>query len=371
MTVKSDAQRLISLDALRGISSIGVCFFFHYTHFTGTPYSADTFPFADLFFWFYKYGWLMVDFFFVLSGFVFCHMYRERIAAGKISFKKYAYFRFSRLYPLSLLTLIIVVILQFARHQAGLGYFVYQMNDLFHFVINIFFLQGIVSKGWSFNAPSWAISVQLLAYALFFFLIKYLNARRLFVYVVMIAVGLYFREWQDSFLMVTNMARVLIGFFAGCIAYDIHAYVSRISDKKRIVSIILETVCISVILYVLILCKIKGQTNVYKWTTLYTLAFFPSLILLSINSHALTYIFSFKPFKLFGDISFSIYLLHYPVQLLLVTIISLTGLAVNFYSPWFFIFFFILTSVLAYIVYNTFEKKAQEKLRELYDKKFA
>ena len=369
--INLDNNRLTSLDALRGMSSIGVCFFFHYVHFTGAAYSSSTYPFGNVFFWFYKYGWLMVDFFFVLSGFVFSHMYRQRISEAKISFRKYAFFRFSRLYPLSILTLFIVLVLQYARRSAGMGFFIYQMNDAFNFFINIFFLQGIVSNGWSYNAPSWAISVQLLAYALFFLVIKYLNNRRLFVYLVLIAAGIHFREWNDSFLMVTNIARVLMGFFAGCMAHDVHRYITTVTDRKRAASALLKVACIGLILSVVIMSKLKGQTSVPKWTTVYTFAVFPQLILLAVNSRVLTYIFSFRPFKLFGDISFSIYLLHFPCQLFIVSIAQIAGIHVNYYSPWFFLFFFALTSTIAYVVYNTFEKKAQERLRELYDKKFA
>ncbi|MFC3771488.1 acyltransferase family protein, partial [Paenibacillus sp. GCM10012303] len=93
-------NRLSALDSLRGIAAIGVAFFWHYQHFI--PQSES--PFRSIAYWFYQYGWLLVDFFFVLSGFIFAYVYTEKIAGRTITFKQYSLLRVSRLYPLHIIT---------------------------------------------------------------------------------------------------------------------------------------------------------------------------------------------------------------------------------------------------------------------------
>ncbi len=65
---------------------------------------------------FFSKGYLWVDFFFLLSGFIIAHVYGEKLAspatwAGKWSaIKQYLWARFSRLYPLHLFTLCVLIL---------------------------------------------------------------------------------------------------------------------------------------------------------------------------------------------------------------------------------------------------------------------
>jgi peptidoglycan/LPS O-acetylase OafA/YrhL len=71
--------RLRSLDSLRGIAAAGVVSYsitaFYIEHFTAHP---ETLPWFNTLHWFYQCGWNLVDFFFVLSGFIFMHVYSEK-----------------------------------------------------------------------------------------------------------------------------------------------------------------------------------------------------------------------------------------------------------------------------------------------------
>ena len=161
--------RLSSLDSLRGFAAIGVALFYHYQHYIGiSTYSGD-YPFSSFGFWFFKYGWSLVDFFFVLSGFVFSYVYKEKIAQKKIGFKEYCFLRFSRLFPLHFVTLVLVAIFQCLRINTHLGYYIYSFNDTYHFVLNLFLVQSFgMDRGWSLNGPSWSISCEIVAYLIFF-----------------------------------------------------------------------------------------------------------------------------------------------------------------------------------------------------------
>ena len=74
-------------------------------------------PFYNVLFLFYERGWMAVDFFFVLSGFIFFRLYSRAISAGDVGAWEFFVLRFSRLYPLHLLTLLLVAGLQWLLLQ--------------------------------------------------------------------------------------------------------------------------------------------------------------------------------------------------------------------------------------------------------------
>ena len=66
-------------------------------------------------------SYLFVDFFFILSGFVMTHVYREQITHG-MPFKKYALLRVARLYPLHVFAHLLYafsVLCKWLAHHAG------------------------------------------------------------------------------------------------------------------------------------------------------------------------------------------------------------------------------------------------------------
>jgi len=127
------AERWSLLDALRGLAALTVVFW-HWGHFwfEGAPvdgFSRTMFPLYALLAPLYDYGWIAVDMFFVLSGFIFFWKYEAAIGRRSIGPWRFALLRIARLYPLQLLTLILVAGLQ-AVYRAQFGHaFVYANND--------------------------------------------------------------------------------------------------------------------------------------------------------------------------------------------------------------------------------------------------
>jgi peptidoglycan/LPS O-acetylase OafA/YrhL len=100
------------VDLLRGLSAVAVLVW-HYQHFYWTPTSGLDINFSrePLYFLlkaFYTNGYWAVEFFWMISGFVFAHIYAQK------TFDAVTYFtnRFSRLYPLNFATLLLVAGLQ-------------------------------------------------------------------------------------------------------------------------------------------------------------------------------------------------------------------------------------------------------------------
>ncbi|HWM46410.1 MAG TPA: acyltransferase [Xanthobacteraceae bacterium] len=176
-------ERLSSLDIARSFAALAVVLY-HWQHFQFAGYALregfdrTVQPLYAVLFPFYSGGWLAVDFFFMLSGYIFFWKYQASVAAGAFGAGKFFVLRFSRLYPLHVVTLLAVAALQavyFARHG---GFFVFPFNDLYHFGLQLFLASHWgLERGPSFNDPVWSLSVEVLLYALFFCLARYTRAR--------------------------------------------------------------------------------------------------------------------------------------------------------------------------------------------------
>jgi peptidoglycan/LPS O-acetylase OafA/YrhL len=111
---------------------------------------------------------LMVDFFFVLSGFVIAKTYLHKVddTAG---YRRFMWRRFARLYPLHLLTLMVGIagsmVIGTGQLQPGTNPEVFSTTAI---IANLTLTHslGVTSYG-SFNIPSWSISAEMFVYALF------------------------------------------------------------------------------------------------------------------------------------------------------------------------------------------------------------
>ncbi|WP_036385764.1 acyltransferase [Muricauda sp. MAR_2010_75] len=161
-----DSSYIDALTPLRGIAAIWVVVY-HYdqlTTFTGLDYLVS--PKTTLLL---SKGYLFVDFFFLLSGFILAHVYGERFQNG-INLKnawKYLWARFSRLYPLHIFCLLthivvaIVLVIGFPNVWEKFGH-MYALEGIpVHLVLG----QAWGSEYWlTWNVPSWSVSAEWAIY---------------------------------------------------------------------------------------------------------------------------------------------------------------------------------------------------------------
>src|SRR5690606_34065506 len=128
----------------------------------------------------------------------------------------------SRLYPLHLLTLLLVGGLQWVVIKLQGHSFVYPQNDIYHFVLNVFFASAWgLQKGFSFNASIWSVSVEVLLYTLFFFSVWLLRLR-LWHVLLLAALGFWWQSSQDL------IGRGLFAFYmGGAVCFVFRALVKR------------------------------------------------------------------------------------------------------------------------------------------------
>lgn len=372
-------NRLYTLDISRAIASLAVIIC-HWSHFCyqGTILNEElpieNFPFYKTLKLFYLHGGGGgVQYFFMLSGFVFFWIYYESISNFAVNFRSFFISRFSRLYPLHFLTLILVLILQLIYFSIYSTYFVYQNNDLYHFILNLFFISHWgFQEGWSFNGPVWSVSIEILLYFLFFLVaIKRIGSLK-FCFIISILSFLIMSFFSNHSIFVG-----LTSFFLGGVLYRLLKIVPFQYAKYRY---LIYTICISSWVGVLThFYLIEIDNNLIDFSVLgkslrspfCTYILFPSTIAsltifeISQNLKNIKSTKSIKSWAWIGDLTYSSYLLHFPLQLICVIFASSTYLNSNFYlKRWFFISFLAILIPISYLTFLKFEKPVQAFLRK-------
>ncbi len=329
-------ERIFALDSLRGIAALGVALFYHYSHFTSTPVF-DGF----VTYWLHRWGIMLVDLFFVLSGFVLSHVYLEALARREVRPLTFFVLRFSRLYPLHFATLCCVALLQTWRAREGLGSFVYHANDLMHFALNVLFLQqGVVRTQYSFNGPSWSLTVEEVSY-IAFFVCMYFFARWFklgFAVLVAVAITIHLGD-VDTHVFNRHISRGLAGFFGGALAFQVHRRAQERGRSGTLAWVAGGLAAITIGYFVM-----AGYPRTTATLLAHSLVIFPALVLLVLNCAPLDRAFSARPLAYLGEISYSVYMIHFPVQLLLVTLDEKFEIVFVRFSVEFFLFYSLLAT---------------------------
>jgi peptidoglycan/LPS O-acetylase OafA/YrhL len=116
---------------------------------------------------FVQKGSLGVELFFVLSGFILCHVYLPGWEAARFGYGKFIWARIARVYPLHLATLAGIGLLAAAAMVAGIsvGHGILSWDTLPANILMIHAWGFTGEAGW--NHPSWSISAEWFAYLSF------------------------------------------------------------------------------------------------------------------------------------------------------------------------------------------------------------
>lgn len=180
---------------------------------------------------------LMVDFFFVLSGFVIAYNYLDRITSTSslIQFQKK---RFWRLYPLHIVTLLVFLGIESAKFavekKSGItaAFPAFSVSDGSAFLQQIFLMHAIVDDGKSFNYPSWSISTEFYTYLLFGLVTLWCVNRKLPAYLTMLALAVTVQNFGDILGIPGHDSPIwgcILGFFLGVVT----CYMIRNSTLSR------------------------------------------------------------------------------------------------------------------------------------------
>ena len=376
MTVnaKKWPDRLYALDVSRGVAALSVVIW-HWQHFAyqggalTKGFEQNTLPLFSLLQLFYEMGHAGVQYFFLLSGFVFFWLYKKPIRNREILPTTFFLQRFSRLYPLHFVTLLVVALLQllFISHEGN--FFVYPFNDINNFIMHLGFANACSSSSvFSFNAPAWSVSIEVLLYCLFFPIVLRFNCSW-FVCILISIVVYIFNIFSPQLLF----PALSIFYYGGFIFHLTNA----ISEKN--ITLTYPIALLTCLLWVLVVChfyladinELVQVSDIQPIQFLYSLfsplfsdyVLFPltivSLALIEINrGHFL------KRMSWIGDITYSSYMLHFPLQLCCALAVSYGILESSFYlSPISLVVFFLILILLSRVVFKNFERPVQSYIR--------
>ncbi|MXO92001.1 acyltransferase family protein [Erythrobacter arachoides] len=302
----------------------------------------------------FAYGYLAVDLFFMLSGFVMWLNYGPKLrAAGLAGAPDFWWRRFARIWPLHaavLLALIgfVVVLLATGRDTSG-----YPLGELP--------LHLLLAQNWGFtdalswNHPAWSISAEIGAYALFPLLVLALRWESL--------------PRPALWALVALFALALWATFTAFGAQSLGEEITRLGLVRCVLQFAIGMALANLwrlggtgwapgVVGVVLLGVWSGTG--WGETLLVPLGFAGLLLALALSAGPLARVLGSRPLEWLGDVSYATYLIHFPLFVLAKIALADEGARVG--SLGFALYAAVLLG-LSHFAYTRLEKPAQRVLR--------
>jgi len=347
------------IELLRFISAFAVIMA-HYMHFfepfnklsnlyifTGyLQFNSDHLPFHSFLKNFYEFGHMGVFFFWQLSGFVLAHAYLNNLRY-KIKFREFFINRFARLYPLHFISLILLILIQlllfknFGSYQITDNSFYKGENSIRNLIYHILFISGWSTESKiTFNFPIWSVSIEIIIYFLFFYLLKPLYKYKL-VFTIFVLVLFIYLDKSEYKLFFVDCGRY---FFSGTLIYFLS---EKLKNKNNIL-------ILSVFLMILTLI---GN---FKYNLFFSSIIFFTLFLENIDNSKYK-----NSFSILGNLTYSSYLLHVPLQLSFIFLFGLFKLNFEIFTTnVFFILYLCLIFFISFCSYKYIENPLRLRIKK-------
>nr|WP_319397402.1 acyltransferase [uncultured Carboxylicivirga sp.] len=327
------------LDGLRGVAALAVVLF-HYLEWIHSDFSENIIG----------HGFLAVDFFFCLSGFVIAYAYDSRIS--QMGLKQFFVSRLFRLHPLVIAGAILGLIAMFADPFANQA-----EGQSIGFVLLIFLSSVLMiplpimeERGFnlfSLNAPSWSLFWEYIANVLYGLILVRLSRKVLWVFLVIAAAAL---------LWVSHSAGNLLGGWSGGTFADggirmMYSFLAGLLIFRSgwILKIKLGFVVLSILLFAAFMMPWFSHNWLVEWVMV--ILYFPLVVSLGAGASVSGWLKKLCIFM--GKISYPLYMTHYafmwwfgnyyttqnPPQEYLPWIIGLGTVAMVFFA-WLVMFFY-------------------------------
>jgi peptidoglycan/LPS O-acetylase OafA/YrhL len=249
--------------------------------------------------------------------------------------------------------------MQIAAYHAMGKFIIYPYNDLYHFVLNLFFASNWgFERGWSFNSQTWSVSVEVVLYAAFFVLASAVG-RSLAGALATALAGLLLASQSHGSL--ADVGQGFYCFFAGGSAFIIWDRL-RFRSHWLTLSASLAALAISVMGY-RVLHYTRFADSMVSKDVLFG-GCFPAAVLVLVSLQNLRHNLG-RSCRIIGDITYSTYLLHFPLQLLIIYLSSIFGFSIPYQSPVALVLFLATLLTISIPTYYLFERSAQSFFRKL------
>ncbi|PBQ31681.1 hypothetical protein CNR22_07835 [Sphingobacteriaceae bacterium] len=302
-----------------------------------------------------------VSFFFFISGFVMCMVYARQVAGltAKFFYRR----RLTRIFPLYWLafvwTLLVVIFIKDASPKG--------LNILLH----AFGLQSLnPGHVLDLNYPTWSISVELIFYLVFPFLLKWMMSVKLEKLMIVTLITWFLQSLQHFLFVkyVYNATKIseefissfplwhLSTFFFGMTAarfVAINKY-ERFISKYTLLMLLLGILIMAYIIF------IPNPFLKYVHNGLLCPVFMLLIVALYYDKSVVHKILSYKHVSNFGNLSYGLFIFQYPVWVVSARIAGEPFVKSN----WFFLIYFFVLLCVAKLINSIFEKPMLKWLRK-------
>jgi Predicted acyltransferases len=308
------------LNGLRGVAALMVIWYHVFEGFATSPIDQR-----------FNHGYLAVDFFFILSGFVIGYAYDDRWKRMKMKdfFKR----RLIRLHPMVVMGAVlggITFSMQGCEKWDGTEVTVWML--LLAMFLNFFLIPAVPGSGaevrgngemYPLNGPSWTLFFEYIGNILYALILHRLSTKALKGLVLLAAIGLAsfavlnlsgYGHLGVGWTLADNnllggLLRVLFSFSAGLL-------ISRVFNPVQVKGAF--WICASAIIFLLSMPYIGNGESPWMnglYDSVCVILIFPLLVYLGASGKT-TDKTSFRICKFLGDISYPLYIVHYPFMYL-------------------------------------------------------
>jgi peptidoglycan/LPS O-acetylase OafA/YrhL len=308
---------ITTLTPLRGIAALLVLIF--HSNLMVMPFNSRNVNFMS--------GWLWVDFFFVLSGFIIFYVYGESFKESltTASYWKYIKARFARVYPLHFFTLVwcLICAIVIIHNANGIHPFFGDMFGPFGAIPSLLFIQSLgLYTGVPLNTPSWSLSTEWWVYMIFPLMVPFFTHLKrlgmilttLFIIAFFVFIKYFlgpisgpFTDGPPTLNVLTDFGifRCLAGFLAGMLLFRMY--------EEGIAYRFFKQSWVFVVFFVGVIFAMAMEVE-----DILIVAFFPFIILsAAYNNTSIKKMLDTTVLQKLGDWSFSIYMVHVPIMYLI------------------------------------------------------
>ena len=307
---------ITTLTPLRGIAALLVLIY--HSNLMVMPFHSSNVNFMS--------GWLWVDFFFVLSGFIMFYVYGESFKQSitTVGYRKYIKARFARVYPLHLFTLVwcLICAITITHYANGIHPFFHDMLGPMGAIPSLLFIQSLgLYTGVPLNTPSWSLSTEWWVYMIFPLMVPFFTRIKTVGMILTTLFVIGFFVFIKFFLgpisgplpgpptlnVLTDFGifRCLAGFLAGMLLFRIYEEGIGYNFFNR-----------SWVFVVFFAGVVTAM--VFEIVDILIVSFFPFIILAAAyNNTSIKKVLDTSVLQRLGDWSFSIYMVHVPIMYLI------------------------------------------------------
>ena len=353
--------RLNALTGLRSFAAVNIVFF----HFSNPQWFGPLAPIVNA-------GYASVSFFILLSGYVLAYNYAARARAGQLDLRRFYEARFTRLYPIYILSLILawrIIPQEYASHSHAMFWTGMVLTPLL--------LQGWIPEIATFgNTPAWTMSAESFYYLLFPWLARWKQPGRMppllwrlagiwmlglipgTLYIIFNPDGIPHPDrfstgpWLQAlkFTPLPHLASFVFGVLLG--------EVDELIPRPGHLRLLLGAIGFGGTFFLLWLGSEIPYAIIHDGLLM---PLFGCIILGLAGDNPLSHALGIRPLVFVGEASYALYLLHFNFWNLIHDTQLLNRLHLAQFDPW--ISYFILVAM-ALVALHLIEKPAQRQLRK-------